>query len=1258
MNKMLKQVIGFSSVILFAFIIIPTVLFAQTNINTIGTFEGQLPSYWKIGNQPGGATLEWANDESRNMGRSLKISKEATAEDAYWESDNMVDFWSQRHYKDVDLKFGVYYKTMNVNTNPANDDEKWWVSYAFYGETGNLIGEKVFELDQSVAATGGWVADTTDVGEIVLPEDSWTTIIKFVGGKNATGTVWADDFVFYGRDGWGGQDWNASVGVPTGWIYWLPPSGGNDGVLSRGYENTIVTDETAHSGLHSLKFDLPFDRETGDAFVGTKRFLLQDMGIEQGDKIRIKVWLKAENLVPDSAAMYPVTWAVGFTYGFFKSNDNNDGFNNVDGYPVDMQFTFPNLTMFDWMPYSIDIDVPHNPEAKCLAVRLHPYARFTGTVYFDDLTVEKLEVPELNAIGSFESDLPSYWHKGNEPGGAMLEWAKDESRNMGRSLKISKEATAEDAYWESDNMVDFWSDRHFKDVDLKFGVYYKTMNVNTNPTNDDEKWWVSYAFYGETGNLIGEKVFELDQSVAATGGWVADTTDVGEIVLPEDSWTTIIKFVGGKNATGTVWADDFVFYGRDGWGGQDWNASVGVPTGWIYWLPPSGGNDGVLSRGYENTIVTDETAHSGLHSLKFDLPFDRETGDAFVGTKRFLLNNEEVNSNAAMANDITALQGIEAGDVLRVSVWVKAENLVPDSAAMYPVTWAVGFTYGFFKSNDNNAGFNNIDGYPIDMQFVFPPVTEFDWTQYYIDIEVPDNPEAKCIAIRLHPYARFTGTVYFDDLKIEKLDIPKMAGIGSFESDLPSYWHKGNEPGGAMLEWAKDESRNMGRSLKISKEATAEDAYWESDNMVDFWSDRHFKDVDLKFGVYYKTMNVNTNPTNDDEKWWVSYAFYGETGNLIGEKVFELDQSVAATGEWVADTTDVGEIVLPDDSWTTIIKFVGGKNATGTVWADDFVFYGRDGWGGQDWNASVGVPTGWIYWLPPSGGNDGVLSRGYENTIVTDETAHSGLHSLKFDLPFDRETGDAFVGTKRFLLRSEEGLEGAQSQPAFPNDISAMQNVNPGDLIRISVWVKAENLVPDSAAMYPVTWAVGFTYGFFKSNDNNAGFNNIDGYPIDMQFVFPEVTSFGWTQYFIDIEVPTDPEAKCLAVRLHPYARFTGTVWFDDLEVKVIGTATGTQIAEKNIPKTYELGNNYPNPFNPSTTIEYALPTAGNVSIEVFNTMGQKVRTLVDAHQPAGRYTVQWDGHDSIGQVAKSGLYFYRMNTGNMYIIRKMMLIK
>jgi hypothetical protein len=642
--------------------------------------------------------------------------------------------------------------------------------------------------------------------------------------------------------------------------------------------------------------------------------------------------------------------------------------------------------------------------------------------------------------------------------------------------------------------------------------------------------------------------------------------------------------------------------------------------------------------------VTTEAAHSGLSSLKFDLPFNRDPHDGFVGTLRSLLSN----------------LNLKAGDVVRATVWIKAANLVPDSAAAYPATWSVGFTYGFFTGNGNNQGFNNVTGYPIDMQFVFPAVTSFDWTPYYFDFPVSSDPEARALEIRLHVYSRFTGTVYFDDLTVEKLDVPLAAENGGFESNLPSYWEKGNEPAGATLTWATDQSNALGHSLKIVKSATSDSASWISDNMVDYWSPRHYANVDMKIGASIKTSGVNTAPVTDDQRWWVSYSFFDSAGVLIGETKMPVDQSVG-TKDWYADTNDVGATVLPKDSWKTIIKLVGGKNATGTLWADNFVLYGRAGaWAGQDWDAGVAVPTGWTYWLPPNGGNDGLVTNGFENTRITTEAAHSGLSSLKFDLPFNRDPHDGFVGTLRDLLNTDVPV-GVHSGPTSGHngimDVSALTGVVTGDIIRISVWVKASNLVPDSAAAYPATWSVGFTYGFFTGNGNNVGFNNVSGYPIDMQFVFPHVTAFDWTQYYIDIPVSTDPTAKALEVRLHVYSRFTGTVYFDDLGVQVIGNTTAVK-NRGDLPATFELSANYPNPFNPSTTIRYGIPQDGPVSLVIYNILGQQIRTLVDTPMMAGRYSVVWDGRNQSGTTLSSGVYFYRLQAGPTALVRKMLLLK
>ena len=93
------------------------------------------------------------------------------------------------------------------------------------------------------------------------------------------------------------------------------------------------------------------------------------------------------------------------------------------------------------------------------------------------------------------------------------------------------------------------------------------------------------------------------------------------------------------------------------------------------------------------------------------------------------------------------------------------------------------------------------------------------------------------------------------------------------------------------------------------------------------------------------------------------------------------------------------------------------------------------------------------------------------------------------------------------------------------------------------------------------------------------------------------------------------------------------------------------------LPERLKLGANYPNPFNPSTTIPYQLPTTTHVRLEVFNLLGQRVATLVDGAQPAGFHTTSWDATDAAGQAVGAGVYLYRLSGEGVQRTRSMLLI-
>ncbi len=94
------------------------------------------------------------------------------------------------------------------------------------------------------------------------------------------------------------------------------------------------------------------------------------------------------------------------------------------------------------------------------------------------------------------------------------------------------------------------------------------------------------------------------------------------------------------------------------------------------------------------------------------------------------------------------------------------------------------------------------------------------------------------------------------------------------------------------------------------------------------------------------------------------------------------------------------------------------------------------------------------------------------------------------------------------------------------------------------------------------------------------------------------------------------------------------------------------------LPAAFGLSQNYPNPFNPTTSIEFALPQASEVSLVIYNLLGQKVRTLVNGYVSAGYINTSWDGLDQNGKEISSGTYIYRLQTAEQTFSKKMVLMK
>lgn len=107
----------------------------------------------------------------------------------------------------------------------------------------------------------------------------------------------------------------------------------------------------------------------------------------------------------------------------------------------------------------------------------------------------------------------------------------------------------------------------------------------------------------------------------------------------------------------------------------------------------------------------------------------------------------------------------------------------------------------------------------------------------------------------------------------------------------------------------------------------------------------------------------------------------------------------------------------------------------------------------------------------------------------------------------------------------------------------------------------------------------------------------------------------------------------------------SGSIWTDQ--------TTDVDSEAELIPREFALEQNFPNPFNPSTTISFAVPRAGRVTLEIYDILGRKVATLLDENVESGQHSVVWSAES-----APSGMYFYKLNHAGGSILRKMAIIK
>lgn len=149
--------------------------------------------------------------------------------------------------------------------------------------------------------------------------------------------------------------------------------------------------------------------------------------------------------------------------------------------------------------------------------------------------------------------------------------------------------------------------------------------------------------------------------------------------------------------------------------------------------------------------------------------------------------------------------------------------------------------------------------------------------------------------------------------------------------------------------------------------------------------------------------------------------------------------------------------------------------------------------------------------------------------------------------------------------------------------------------------------------------------GIFRSGDNGNNWTQ---------------TNSGFTANF----------ASCIAINDGGYV-FVGTL--GSSVFRSVGSTTSVKESGENIPTKFSLSQNYPNPFNPTTTIEYSIPRASLVKMQVYDILGREVATLINEVKSAGTYTATFNAAN-----IPSGVYFYRLQAGSFTETKKLILLR
>ncbi len=430
-------------------------------------------------------------------------------------------------------------------------------------------------------------------------------------------------------------------------------------------------------------------------------------------------------------------------------------------------------------------------------------------------------------------------------------------------------------------------------------------------------------------------------------------------------------------------------------------------------------------------------------------------------------------------------------------------------------------------------------------------------------------------------------------------------------------------------------------------------------------------DGDIIFSVYpapAPEFAYTTSNTTIEIRW--TYPLEGLSAQAIGNYAlqspnFTLNSAVLVESTLVRITTST-QIGTVNDLVPEEIQISGVKNVNGTVMAPASVFF------------MSGVRTIAFIQEPKSGSNDSSRVAGF--TVCTEGIVTCGTNE-KWNSPGLNDVG---IGTQFFI----ETPGGGQKSGVFVFNTSVMANVSRGDSVRVAGLIQEFNNKTE-VGILDFVQVLGTGKPVPGPDVVTLANAHLEGYEgVLVRINGPLVTLDTWPgSAFNKIRVKsgTDtltiddldgggypPPTIIVAGTTLPFligvmdsVRFTTPtpdfyrrILPRNLSDLFASDPTGVEEGGGIIPVRTRLESNVPNPFNPKTTIRFALSKPGQTSLVIYDTSGRLVRKLVDENMKVGAFAKTWDGRDVGGREVPSGIYFYKLVTTGFEETRKMVLLK